>query len=236
VVQAEFLSEHRLLTRLSHPNIVQILGAGVSPRCFVVVEFLGGGLLTHVVSRKPKLSLMDAFKTVTQVVSEAILLSRKMALALRYMHRVAPGAVVIHRDLKPENIGFTTSGELKLFDFGLATCVEVRRDSETAYNMTGNTGSLRYMAPEVALQMPYTEKVDVYSFALISWQMARRKVPFKGLNTQQFVQSVVRDGMRPPIEKAWPLAYQDLLARSWHELPAKRPSFDQVCKVTTDKA
>jgi serine/threonine protein kinase len=106
------------------------------------------------------------------------------------MHKLTPDAVVIHRDLKPENIGFTASGELKLFDFGLATCVEARRDSKTSYNMTGNTGSLRYMAPEVALQMPYTETVDVHSFALISWQMARRKVPFKGLSMQQFMTEV----------------------------------------------
>ena len=47
--------------------------------------------------------------------------------------------------------------------------------------MTGNTGSLRYMAPEVALKKPYNEKADVYSFAIMLWQMARDKVPFKGM-------------------------------------------------------
>ena len=48
--------------------------------------------------------------------------------------------------------------------------------------MTGNTGSLRYMAPEVALRKSYNEKVDVYSYGIMVWQMARDRVPFKGLS------------------------------------------------------
>jgi serine/threonine protein kinase len=83
--------------------------------------------------------------------------------------------------LKPDNVGFTSDGELKLFDFGLVTCVRSRVNSNAAYEMTGYTGSLRYMAPEVALRLPYTEKVDVYSFAIMVWQMARDRVPFKGI-------------------------------------------------------
>ena len=51
---------------------------------------------------------------------------------------------------------------MKLFDFGLCTTVRTREYENEAYDMTGNTGSLRYMAPEVALRKPYTEKVDVY--------------------------------------------------------------------------
>jgi len=71
-------------------------------------------------------------------------------------------------------------GKLKLFDFGLCTCVKRRQSSNESYEMTGNTGSLRYMAPEVALKAPYSEKADVYSFGIMIWQMARDRVPFKG--------------------------------------------------------
>ena len=82
--------------------------------------------------------------------------------------------------MKPDNVGFTAEGDLKLFDFGLVTCVRSRQDSKTCYEMTGYTGSLRYMAPEVALRLPYNEKVDVYSYGIMVWQMARDRVPFKG--------------------------------------------------------
>ena len=62
-------------------------------------------------------------------------------------------------DLKPDNVGFTLDGTLKLFDLGLASCVYQRTSSTDSYAMTGQTGSLRYMAPEVALNQAYTEKV-----------------------------------------------------------------------------
>ena len=84
-------------------------------------------------------------------------------------------------DLKPDNVGFTSTGALKLFDFGLVTCVNRRQDVFSNYAMTGYTGSLRYMAPEVAQRLPYNEKVDVYSYGIMVWQMARDKIPFKGL-------------------------------------------------------
>ena len=62
-----------------------------------------------------------------------------------------PGCMVLHRDLKPDNIGFTLSGLVKVMDFGLAKIIEhASPDSEEVYEMSGETGSLRYMAPEVA--------------------------------------------------------------------------------------
>jgi serine/threonine protein kinase len=60
-----------------------------------------------------------------------------------------PGCMVLHRDLKPDNLGFTINGTLKLFDFGLARIVEhASVKSNDTYEMSGETGSLRYMAPE----------------------------------------------------------------------------------------
>jgi serine/threonine protein kinase len=60
-----------------------------------------------------------------------------------------PGSMVLHRDLKPDNIGFTLNGVVKLLDFGLAKIVEnASAQSDDTYDMSGETGSLRYMAPE----------------------------------------------------------------------------------------
>lgn len=131
-------------------------------------------------------------------------------------------------DLKPDNIGFTVDGTLKLFDFGLVTCVKTRSHSSESYKMTGYTGSLRYMAPEVALREPYTEKVDVYSFGIMLWQMARDRLPFKGLNKAEFMRDVVRGGMRPKLDKTWPQGFSQLLSRCWHTDPNERPSFAMI--------
>jgi serine/threonine protein kinase len=115
------------------------------------------------------------------------------------LHDEADAAnVLLHRDLKPDNVGFLADGSLQLFDFGLATSVPRQKGPPAAecgegggglgagavlprYRMTGHTGSVRYMAPEVATDLPYNQAVDTYSFAMILWcapATARSSMPF----------------------------------------------------------
>ena len=68
--------------------------------------------------------------------------------------------------------------------------VRKRTHADQAYAMTGNTGSLRYMAPEVVLNIPYTEKVDVYSFAMVVYAMGRNQQPFRGYNVKMHKEKV----------------------------------------------
>ena len=84
------------------------------------------------------------------------------------------------------------------------------------------------MAPEVALRKPYSEKTDVYSFGIMVWQMARDRVPFKGLSRDEFMQQVVLGGERPQLDKAWPGGFSSLLTACWHANPQTRPSFESI--------
>ena len=78
-------------------------------------------------------------------------------------HHITPLHTTPHTsDLKPDNIGFSADGSIKLLDFGLATVVRQRSQLDEMYEMTGFTGSLRYMSPEVAERRPYSERVDQY--------------------------------------------------------------------------
>ena len=126
---------------------------------------------------------------------------------------------------------YSDDGTLKIFDFGLCTCIKVRRRSDIFYEMTGNKGSLRYMAPEVANKKPYGEKVDVHSFGIVLWQMARDKIPFDGMDASGFLTNVVRNKERPKLDKQWPPEFCALLVSCWHHNPISRPSFRDVVTI-----
>ena len=136
-------------------------------------------------------------------------------------------------DLKPDNVGFTMDMQLKLFDLGLMTLVKKRSCVNEVYEMTGFTGSLRYMAPEVALKKAYNEKVDVHSFGIILWEMLTGELPFKGVNKAEFLSTVVGLGYRPKIPKHLPGAVASLLKACWDVDSMQRPTSAEIVASLT---
>ena len=153
------------------------------------------------------------------------------------VYRFIEFTVSLILDLKPQNIGFTADKKLKLFDFGLAVCVKKRRTAEDVYEMTGNTGTLAYMAPEVALRKPYNEKVDVYSFAILLWQMLSGGNPYPNMTKEAYMQQVVLGGERlpvVPIMSRAPVGVVRLMERCWHADHTKRPDFTTILRDLAD--
>ena len=141
--------------------------------------------------------------------------------------------IVSHADLKPQNIGFAEDGQLKLFDFGLAACVKKKKLASDAYQMSGHTGTLVYMAPEVYLNQPYNEKVDVYSYAMIIWEIISGEQIFRNMSTEQHMQEVVIGGHRPALSLILaraPIGVARLLERCWHPDHRLRPSFATILR------
>lgn len=123
-------------------------------------------------------------------------------------------------------------GDIKIFDFGLAK--ELHPDEKMddgLYKLTGDTGSPRYMAPEVALGKPYNETCDVYSFSILMWQMLKAETPFEMYTSvTSFRRKVVEGGVRPAPDPKWPVDVSDLLRKSWSPDIATRPTMDDVCE------
>lgn len=224
---AEFETEASILSRLEHPHIVKLLGSGRLPRRFLILELLDGGSLSHSLGLRVDTNNRIAKKKFNYM--ETLHLARSLASSLEYLHnRWDSNIHVIHRDLKPDNIGFTAEGKLKLFDFGLCACVRTSSNRSDQYRLTGNTGTLRYMAPEVALGRQYNSSVDVYSFGVIVWQVLRSKVPFRDMGKKAYIQEVVVGGKRPALDRRWPQGFSQLLQKCWHEDKDARPTFSQV--------
>lgn len=99
------------------------------------------------------------------------------------------------------------------------------------YELSGNTGSLRYMAPEVARSEPYNLTADVYSFGLLLWQVCSMDLPYDGMNRQDHSELVVYGNERPPLDSSWSTPLRILMKRAWEPDPSVRPSMDSIYKI-----
>lgn len=90
--------------------------------------------------------------------------------------------------------------------------------------MSGMAGSKRFMAPEVCNGVPYNEKVDVYSFAIVLWEICALRKPFAGMSVADHYREVIVGGLRPPVDPQWPAGLIQLLQACWHGDPDCRPS------------
>ncbi len=123
---------------------------------------------------------------------------------------------------------FDVRKDAKLFDFGLA--VEFDSARHDKYKLTGDTGTIRYMAPEVALNEPYTEKADVFSFGILLWQILALEQPYGSLTAARIEFSVNNLGLRPKVDPAWSNALRRLLQDCFAAQP-RRPSMEVACSV-----
>jgi len=109
-----------------------------------------------------------------------------------------------------------------------------REFDETVFNMTGETGSLRYMAPEVCENERYNHKADCYSFAVLAWQIMTKSNPYAGMGVDAFKSKVVNKNFRMPIPDTWPPKLQTLLKKCWSPILEERPNFTRVTAVLSE--
>ena len=140
---------------------------------------------------------------------------------------------IVHRDIKPTNIGFTSAdGSVKLFDFGLARTTHAFDGQHRV--LTGNTGTPCYMAPEVAAYKDYGLAADVFSFAILLWEICALEPPPSppqggGETTKALYKIIPRHWRRrPSLQKIAAIPVRKLLQQCWHDDPSQRPSFEEI--------
>ncbi|GAA2446611.1 Stk1 family PASTA domain-containing Ser/Thr kinase [Agromyces soli] len=167
-----FRQEAQSAARMAHPTIVRVFDAGEETVVdasghevqlpFIVMEYVEGRLLKDVISDGP-LEPQAAVR-----VAEGVL------TALEYSHR----AGVVHRDIKPGNIMITTSGQVKVMDFGIARAVS--DSSTTVAQTTAILGTAAYFSPEQAKGETVDARTDLYSMGVVLFEMLTGRPPFRG--------------------------------------------------------
>ncbi|XP_047321664.1 integrin-linked protein kinase 1-like [Impatiens glandulifera] len=219
LVIQDFRHEVNLLVKLRHPNIVQFLGAVTDKKpLMLITEYLRGGDLHQYLKEKGPLSP-----------SVAINFAQDIARGMAYLHN-EPN-VIIHRDLKPRNVLLvnTSAEHLKVGDFGLSKLIRAEK-AHDVYKLTGETGSYRYMAPEVFKHRKYDKKVDVFSFAMILYEMLEGDPPLSNMEPYEAAKCV-SEGQRPSFRaKGYTSELKELTEQCWAADMSQRPSFLEILK------
>lgn len=206
-----FFAEARSVNVIKHENIVNVLDLAALPdgRPYIVMEYLDGASLTSVITQAGPLPLGWLCRLATDVLD-----------ALRAAH--AHG--IIHRDLKPDNVFVTSSGRVKVLDFGIA---KLRKEATLASAET-RTGALlgtpHYMSPEQARGLSVDLRSDLYSLGMILFEGAAGRRPYDADNLYDLLRLQI-ETIPPPLGSMRPdapLLLSQLVARALAKDPGSR--------------
>jgi serine/threonine protein kinase len=220
----EFYREIAAMSSLRHPNLVLFMGACVSPSMAIVTEFCAGDTLFKLLHERKEIMLSWRQK---------LQMAKDVAMGMCYLHECKPP--ILHRDLKSLNLllkdpvtGATDPVCVKITDFGVARILEDNT------HMTGQTGTPHWMAPEVISNRPYSLKADVYSYAVVLWEICARDIPYKHLHPMSITLKVVQSQERPNmsvIPSSCPAKMKLLITQCWQQEPSRRPNFEEILDV-----
>ena len=161
--EQRFVREGSVLAKLKHPNIAQLIDAGVAPsgQPYLILEYVEG----ERIDRYALLNKLD--------VQARIRLFFDVLAAVAHAH----SRLIVHRDIKPSNILVTNDGAVKLLDFGIAALLGPGDPGLTREVDPGLTPE--YAAPEQLLKQPVTTATDVYSLGLVLFLLLTQKHPLE---------------------------------------------------------
>ncbi|EGR30049.1 serine-threonine protein kinase, putative [Ichthyophthirius multifiliis] len=205
----ELNNEINMLAQLRHPNLILLMGiVSKQPNLCIVTDYIQeGDLYQQLHKRKKEISKENKNFIIKQI-----------ANTFNYLHQ----SQVVHRDLKSYNVLVDNSFKIKICDFGLA-----RKYSDLNQGNSKFSGTPTYMAPELYQKKSYDEKVDVFAFGTLVWEIFTSSIPFDGLEPSDIMQRVLKDEQLP----LKPGINQQLLkfvSKCRHSDPKIRPSFIQI--------
>src|SRR4051812_16623777 len=217
---SRFRREARAMSQLSHPNTVKVFVYGELEEdgsLYIVMEMLEGKNLNQAVRKDGPIPRERAIPILIQVCG-----------ALQEAHELG----IVHRDLKPENIFLSTQGGIvdypKVLDFGLAKVTERQmQPGSIILTQEGMVfGTPEFMSPEQAQGKTLDARSDIYSLAVILYEVLTGKLPFSAKSPMEHIQKHVTEPIIPLSErvadKQFPPGLDSVLARALAKKPEQR--------------
>lgn len=215
---SQFLDEANLLTRVAHPNIVQMHELGrEGDTLFLAMEYLHGQPLSRVMS-----ALVRRGKHLPPAI--VAWLGARVASGLGFAHRLADeqgnSLGLVHRDVSPQNVFVNYDGAVKLIDFGIA-----RAKGRIAQTTLGRVkGKFSYMAPEQVLGRDFDHRADIFALGATLYEAAIGGRLFTGADESETLQKLLFEEVPDPRTrmKDFPSELAEILARTLAQKPGDR--------------
>ena len=213
-LRKRFYREAEISGNLHDPNIVTVFDSGVENGApYLVQEYLSGEDLDRVIKRGEDIPKHARLECLMQV-----------AKGLRYAHRKG----VLHRDVKPGNVRLLENGKAKLMDFGIATL----KSSHTRLTRIGTlVGTVGYLAPEQLRGAKADERVDIFSWGVLAYELLSYQRPFKGDDWEQVCRNIIEAEPEPlaGLISGYPKEIVGIVERCLQKNPDDRySSFDEI--------
>ena len=201
-VRQRFIREARACARLQHPNIITVFDLGeVDNTAYIAMEILEGADFRKIVQQRRSIPLEAKIRAAVETCD-----------AIAHAHRHG----VIHRDIKPSNLFLTKDGRVKVLDFGIA------RLPSSKLTVAGQIlGTPNYMAPEQILAIQSDGRADLFSFAIVLFEILTYAHPFQG----KFIPTrIVKDEPDSlfDTDSSLPVLLDEIIARGLAKDPNKR--------------
>ncbi|HZK43579.1 MAG TPA: protein kinase [Syntrophomonadaceae bacterium] len=202
----KFRTEAHSVAKLSHPNIVNIFDVGQEGNIyFIVMEYVEGDTLSDLIARKAPLENELAIDIAIMICD-----------GIHHAHEQG----IIHKDIKPHNILITSTGIVKVADFGIAYATS----KETITFGENVLGTVQYISPEQAKGEPVTRTTDIYSVGCVLYEMLTAKIPFDAESPITIALKHIHDEAQLPqeINNNIPTSLQNIVLKAMSKIPNQR--------------
>ncbi|MCK5594859.1 serine/threonine protein kinase [bacterium] len=174
-----FVQEAKMLEKLNHPNIIQVIDFGKEEgTLYTVMEYINGKDLKKLLLHKKIKGFQEKYDIILQI-----------GRGLDYLHENN----IIHKDIKPENILILKNNEVKIIDFGLAHYDRLRIFTHNHFI----DGTPTYMSPEQIKKEHIDTRTDIYSFGILIYEMLTGRVPYQGNDKNAIMRAHINIHTRP---------------------------------------